>query len=131
MPLDPTRFIDPDGPLSPEMFGDEGDEALLRRVKKYVAQAGEATTSLEATSPALEPAQRAYVLYLAYRRLVALNTSRPANQSQPEYSRQMLAQQIEDLRLERDRYKAEYEGWLARGGSKGQAGFGSSGMVRV
>jgi hypothetical protein len=124
-------FIDPHGPLSADMFDDSPSE-FIRRIAAYMSQAKAATSSMaqDATNAFLEPALRAHVLYLAYQRLVTILESRPAQQSQPEYSRNYTNDQLRGLRAERDRYKGEFDTLLVRGQAS-PAKYNSNNLIRV
>jgi hypothetical protein len=96
MPFDASRYGDIHGELSPDLFGDT-DLQFQARLQGYYTQA-EAKTQNWGSFARIEEAKDEWVYVLAYRRLYTKMTGTPANQSQPEYSRQVISEQIKAIR---------------------------------
>jgi hypothetical protein len=125
MPLlfDVAMLIDPNGELSPDMFGDADDTALSTRLAGYLTAAkndcAAAGLILEPTLTADIPLNRQlmlqeYILYKAYQRLATKNNLTPGTQSQPEYSRTMQAEQIKQLNKDRQQHLENFQDLLGK-----------------
>lgn len=104
-------FIDPHGPFSQDMFEDATPQATQERFEGYLAQAVKKAARVR--EEAREDAVRAWVYHLAYERLAAMAEARAASESQPEYQRSMLAEQIRALRRKADQYEDEFQAYEA------------------
>ncbi len=119
--IDVKRLIDPQGMLSPDMFGDADEVALIRRLTAYkqaaIDECAAAGLILEPVAP-LEPVPnrtpllREHILHQAFDRLATLAETRPSNQSQPEYSRSVSDQQIKNLRSKSQKHLEKHQALL-------------------
>lgn len=131
--LESKNLIDPDGPLSADLFN-ESEDKFEARVQSYVNQAKAYAAAIPSTETIGQndkmACERSRALYLAYERLVTVKLAEPAQEGQPEYSRSTSNEQIRQLSQKRDAYEANAGALLAKYDTN-LSGDGSSELVRV